>query len=664
MKLGLLAFSAAMLVAGRVHAAPSVWAVDDGEKIRRDATDTPFEHGVDNPVWQPGQPVRLFAMRNESVAMQVVVEADAEPLDAVTVDFDVLDGPEGSQIADVGAPAHARKRGMGVVGKPIERFVEHFVNVRRASGGKTPDESLGWEPGSGPPPGAWVGPVPDALIPVERAPAWDPYPMRVAPRSNAIVWIDVNVPRDQHAGTYHGEVRVQAGKVQLATLPVELEIADAMLPDRTVDAMVYYDRELLDRRAGGGAEEQLWQVLHAHRIAAMHDATSLEDLQRQRAALDGSLYVRERGYLGPAPGLGDGVLSLGAYGAFGDADDATLSTLQALADQASEMHLFGASDVFLYAADEQCSSARGNAWRKLIAESKDPALRRVRVAWTCSQDPSAQPVDIAMLNSSWNPAQVKEAREQGKQVWEYNGTLPRSGTFLLDTDAVSPRVNGWLQAIYGIPRWFYWDAAHWSDRHDTETVEPFDDPENFHNDDGDWANGDGVLVYPGSQGDAYPEKSLGFSGVVPSIRLKNWRRGIEDAGYLQMARARDAAAAAHVARWLVPAAFGEAATGKPPAWSSRGKPYFDARRALLAIALGQPQPSLGELPVPAYARAGAPEAAARAAGCTRGASEAGGAFALVLVVGAIATARLRRLRRAAPRTGVPAPRAGAAAGRT
>ena len=83
MKLGLLAFSAAMLVAGRVQAAPAVWVVDDGEKIRRDATDTPFEHGVGNPVWQPGQPVRLFAMRNESVAMQVVVEADAAaPLDA------------------------------------------------------------------------------------------------------------------------------------------------------------------------------------------------------------------------------------------------------------------------------------------------------------------------------------------------------------------------------------------------------------------------------------------------------------------------------------------------------------------------------------------------------------------------------------------------------
>ncbi|HEX8789346.1 MAG TPA: glycoside hydrolase domain-containing protein [Polyangiaceae bacterium] len=657
MKLGLLAFPDAMLVAGRVQAAPSVWAVDDGEKIRRDAIDTPFEHGVDNPVWQPGQPVRLFAMRNESVAMQVVVEADAQALDGVTVDLLALDGPDGAHIADTGIPAHA-------VGRPVERFVEHFVNVRRASGGKTAGESLGWEPGSGPAPYAWVGMVPDALIPVEHAPSWDAYPMHVEPRTNAVVWIDLNVPRDQHAGTYRGEVRVQAGKVPLATLPVELEVADAMLPDRTVDAMVYYDHELFEKREGGGAEQPMWQLLHAHRIAAMHDATAPEDLQRQRAALDGSLFVRARGYLGPAPGLGAGVLSFGAYGALGDPSDAAMSQLQALADTASELHLFGAADVFLYAADERCSSPRGGAWRKLIAESTDPAVRRVRVAWTCSQDPSAQPVDVAMLNSTWDPAQVKEARDQGKQVWEYNGSLPRTGTFLLDADAVSPRVNGWLQAIYGIPRWFYWDAAHWSDQHETEPVDPYEDPEGFHNDDGDWANGDGLLVYPGTQGSTFPEHSIGIQGVVPSIRLKNWRRGIEDAGYLQMARERDPGAARRVARWLVPAAFGEAATGKPPAWSTRGKPYFDARRALLAIALGQPQPALGDLPVPAYARAGEAAAAARATGCTRGATEAGGAFALVLVIGALAMARLRRLRSAALRAGARAPRADAAAGRT
>ena len=76
-------------------AAPSVWVIDDGEKVRADANDTPFERGQDNPVWKPGDTVRLFAMRNESVALQVVVEADGirtDGLSEVTVDLDALDG--------------------------------------------------------------------------------------------------------------------------------------------------------------------------------------------------------------------------------------------------------------------------------------------------------------------------------------------------------------------------------------------------------------------------------------------------------------------------------------------------------------------------------------------------------------------------------------------
>ena len=373
-------------------------------------TDTPFEHGVDNPVWQPGQPVRLFAMRNESVAMQVVVEADGEPLDAVTVDFAALDGPDGAHIANVGVLASA-------VGRPIERFVEHFVNVRRASGGKTHGESLGWEPGSGPPADAWVGPVPDALIPVEHAPAWDPYPMHVEPRSNAIVWIDINVPRDQRPGTYRGDVRVQAGKVPLAALPVELEVADAMLPDRTVDAMVFYDHELLEKRVGGGAEQQLWQLLHAHRIA--------RDARRHRRPRTCSASAprstarstcRARGYVGPAPGLGDGVLALGAYGALGrPGRGGDVEAAGAGRRGAATMHLFGAADVFLYAADERCSSPRGSG----VAHSSSPRRTTPRCGacasrWTCSQDPSAQPVDVAMLAAAWDPAQVEGGARAGQ----------------------------------------------------------------------------------------------------------------------------------------------------------------------------------------------------------------------------------------------------------
>jgi hypothetical protein len=581
------------LVAPRVHAAPSVWVIDDGEKIRRDATSTPFERGEGNPVWRPGEPVRVFALRNESVAIQVVVEADDAALAGVTVSLPKLDGPNGAtMVEDVVRPVAALEARDRVDGpqRPIERFVEHFVVVRRQSGGRTPGESLGWERGAAPPAGAWVGPVPDALIPVEAPGPWRAYPVRIEPHENGIVWVDLNVPRDQAPGMYLGTVDVREGARPLAALPVELDVVDAVLPDRTVATILFYDPEEVEKRVGSAAEAHLWKLLHAHRIAPLHDATSKEDIDRQRMALDGTLYTQAHGYTGPAIGKGDGVLSLGAYGALGAPDSEALARVATMADAIATDGLFDSNGVFLYAADERCSSPWGAGWSDLLRGAANPNVRRVRVAWTCSNDPAAQPVDIPILLSAYDASQAKAARARGKSVWVYNGVLPRAGTFLLDADAVSPRVNGWLGAMYDIERWFYWESTYWYGLHGRTPIDPFAAAESLHNDDGDWANGDGVLLYPGRQIDRFQTHSLGFEGVVASIRLKNWRRGIEDAGYFQLARARDPVRAADVARRLIPAAFADARKGSPAGWAPRGQPFFDARRALLSIARGETVP--------------------------------------------------------------------------
>lgn len=559
---------------------PSVWVTDDGAKIRRDSTGTPLERGVDNPVWRPGDEVRTFAMRNESIALQVVVHADRRELESVTVRLDELVAGDGRAL--VAAPL-LRDDADRVVGRPIERFVEQFVDVRRASGGRTAGESLGWERGSGPDPRAWTGEIPDALIPVELAPPWAPYPLRVPPHANGIVWIDVNVPAEQPAGTYRGTIRVQNGTAALASIPVELEVADVLLPDRPAGAMAFYDPDELTRRVGPGAEEHLWKVLHAHRIAPLHNATTADDVRRQTAALDGSLYTPAHGYLGPAPGEGDGVLSIGAYGSLGDPSDEAQSKVEAVADAMATAGLFEHTDVFLYAIDENCDSPRAAQWRKRLDTSADPNLRRVRIGWTCSRNPESQPVDVAIVDPTYSPDLARAAEKRGKSVWVYNGSLPHTGTFLLDADAISPRVNGWLAAIDAIPQWFYWESTYWYDRHGRTPVDPFADAESFHNDDGDWADGDGVLLYPGRQRDFFQEHSLGFDGVVASIRLKNWRRGIEDAGYVRLARARDPERADAIVRALIPTAFDHARPGRRPAWSPRGKPFFAARWRLLQI---------------------------------------------------------------------------------
>src|SRR5262245_49766115 len=68
--------------------AATVWAVDDGEKIKEDAVSPlPTDR---NAVWAPGAPVRLFSVKNETVSFQIVVSADTTPIEGVTVDLEEL----------------------------------------------------------------------------------------------------------------------------------------------------------------------------------------------------------------------------------------------------------------------------------------------------------------------------------------------------------------------------------------------------------------------------------------------------------------------------------------------------------------------------------------------------------------------------------------------
>jgi hypothetical protein len=564
----LLAVALLALTAPPAHAAV-VWAIDDGERIPRDAAQTArFKTGADNPVWQPGQPIRLFALRDEVVAFQVVVETDT-PLDDVSVELAPLAGPRGDQIA-------------------IERFVEHFFEIERASANRGGSESLGWAPGSGPPPDRYLGMQPDALIPVALAPAWSPWPMRVWPRENAPVWIDLTVPPDQPAGMFRGSVVVRAGTVPLATLPLELEVLAATMPARPVGTMLFYEDATIEKRIGDRAAttRQLWQLFHRHRVTPLHGIGDAGEVDEHVPALDGSLYTQANGYVGPAAGVGDDIIVLGPYGMFGPPSPAALARVEPIADALARRALFDRADVVLYAADEQCRSPNGSGWRAALAGSRSADARRIRVAWTCSEDPATQPVDVPMVAAqAWDTARAAAAHAAGKQTWIYNGARPATGTLFTDTEAVSLRTFGWIAAMGGIPRWFIWETTFWQDsnRGGHGPFDPFVTAETFHNNDGDAANGDGVLVYPGRQLGAFAEHSLGISGVIPSIRLKNLRRGVQDAGYYVLARGAAPDEADRIARGLFPRILGESRYGEPPAWSERGYPFFAARRALAGL---------------------------------------------------------------------------------
>ncbi len=571
---------------GFARAAPTVWVVDDAVKLKRGQLNHPQESGVGNPVWSPGEAVRLHALKDEVVAFQVVVEADGQGLQGVTVELAELTGPAGARIAnDAGSDDPARWSG-----RRIERFVEHFFQIDRISGG--PWGSIHWRDGAGPG-DEYVGWVPDALIPVEWAPDWAPYPMVVPANQNRIIWIDVWVPPDQAAGEYAGRLVVRAGDAELADIPVALTVANVTLPAWPVKTALYAEHGQISSRMGDGAFaptlKHLHQLLHRHRINTMHHVTDLAGARAILPALTGALFTAAEGYAGPAVGVAAETLSIGTYGSLGVPDANKMRVVESIADLLVDSGVLpGEVSAFVYVIDESCGHAWGQQWMNLYDASNNPNVRHLRIGWTCSGAAANQVVNLVMKGApEYDPA---EDDDLDKEIWIYNGTRGMTGSFSTDVDAIDLRVNGWIAGLYGVPRWFYWNSTFWTDSNagGFGAFDVFVEPETFHNQFNEYAVGDGVLLYPGRQ-EQFPNHSIGQSGVLASIRLKNWRRGIQDAGYLELARRQDSEAADAVAAEILGGVLRQWQGGNPVNWA-RSSLEWDAARAALRAVIGGEEP--------------------------------------------------------------------------
>jgi hypothetical protein len=537
-----------------------VVVLDDGEKVVGD-----FARALPKSVWPAPGPVDLFALRGETIGFQVVVDAE-RPLTGVhatLVEERAADAGDGDALE-------------------IDVFGERFVPVLRPSYNERYAGSLAFTAAAAPDPAAFVGPIADPLVPGD---------VDVAAHGRGALWIDVYVPSRARPGRRALRLHVSSREGALADRAVAVDVLDGDLPYAAARTMVYYEPSTVERRMGDkGAEEGLRRLFHAHHLSAIRDrprvevpADHLDD-----DALTGVLYREDRGYHGPGEGIGEGVFVLGAYGSIDEPSPEHLRVAEALADHVRSLGVLAPparTDVFLYAVDEMCTSPWPREWARLFATSA--AMRGVRVGATCGDDPLVQGADLVMMGAAdFAPARVRAAREAGKVVWAYNGRRPFAGPMMLDVPATDLRANAWIAARYDVDRWFYWESTYWLDagrggEGGWDGFDPFADAETFHNAAGDHANGDGILVYPGRQV-ARGMLDLDEGAVLPSVRLKNLRRGIEDAGYIALARKVDAARANEVVRRVVPRAL--AGAGPRVAWPERGAAWLDARRELAEIA--------------------------------------------------------------------------------
>jgi hypothetical protein len=108
------------------------------------------------------------------------------------------------------------------------------------------------------------------------------------------------------------------------------------------------------------------------------------------------------------------------------------------------------------------------------------------------------------------------------------------------------------------------------------------------------SNGDGVLFYPGTDR-VFRDESYGLVGPIASLRLKYWRRGIQDVDYITLAAEVNPRAVAAIVEKMVPKVLWENGVNDPTdptwvfapiSWSIDPADWETARRQLANIIEG------------------------------------------------------------------------------
>jgi uncharacterized protein (TIGR01370 family) len=187
------------------------------------------------------------------------------------------------------------------------------------------------------------------------------------------------------------------------------------------------------------------------------------------------------------------------------------------------------------------------------------------------------------VSEVWQAAANDYLAAPDKQLYMYNGRRPASGSFAIEDDGVALRELAWGQYKKEIDRWFYWESTYYNNYQCYGEDDPagqtnlFQQAQTFGCDEElddslgrtgwNYFNGDGVLFYPGTD-TRYPQDNYEVMGPLASLRLKHWRRGIQDVDYLTLAAEVDPERTAEIVNRIIPKVLWEYGVEDPadPTW--------------------------------------------------------------------------------------------------
>ena len=626
----------------------AVWANEGGDKVTQDELRaTGHASSVVNSVWD-GKCIKVFGAQNEVISFNVVLEAAMSKAAKVSVTLGNLTGPGNTVIRS--AP---RATGMlfDWTTTEAELFYVRYLQIKGLS-----QQAYGtlatWQEATFPkraqcpgmmqatpdtkPTGTgcpWAQrPVankfyPDIAVPLELVPTFD-----VAGSSNQSIWADVYIPKTAPAGIYGGMVTISENGSATHKVPVSLRVRNFALPDApSAKTMLFTALGDISPRYGGVAQTALTNerlVAHRHRISLIGDDANQSGTQPGMdyvSVLDGSFFSSSNGYAGPGVGTGQDVYSIGTYGG-----------LTGGSNQQQFTDLFNGWETWF-----EANSPKTERFVYLCDEidctQHNPTLATQLGWWTAISGVGAKlhtmatqplldaPATLSDPTSSWpfsdghagggtsmggttaadqTAADAVIAAEPMRRIFAYNGQRPGAGSCATEDDGVAMREQPWGQYKKKIDRWFWWEATYYDDNQQgLGTVDLFKSADTFGTTTTDpsygeagGANSNGLFFYPGTDA-LFPASSYGIAGPIVSLRLKHWRRGLQDVDYLTLAAAKDAASVATIVDKIVPKVLWEqqchdpvndcSYTYAPITWSDNPDDWEAARASLAHIIDGQ-----------------------------------------------------------------------------
>jgi hypothetical protein len=570
-----------------------VWAIDDGEKIKKEDITNPLATAAENSVWQ-NNTVSIFGGRNEFVAFQLIIQADNTG--AKNVNVSISDLVNGSSVIPGSATGPADP--FDYMGRNTELFTEHYLNMIKRS------PPLWFFSDSAKPSAYYTGWVPDCLIPFSAPAGKGGAPFSIDPDNNQAVWADILIPKNAVPGEYSGNIKVTVSDREFMTIPLKLKVYNFTLSDSThLRNMFGYSQGDIARRhkVERGTDEyysmelKYNQLAHRHRFDLVAEVPDLDEMTKHyKRYLTGETYSAQNGYAGPGENTGNTTFSIGYGGDFPKEYGGSLEKMNKAdwwkgSDAWEKWFIENAPGVsrhkYLYPDEPDFKgpdNAKGTGSMDTI---------KMQASWSHSDPGPGKNIPVLVTNKilpnlkgyvdfwsisaqEWvtdmTPEDYASEKAKGRIFGIYNGFRPGMGAVVSDADAIEFRVMPWVVWKYNIDQYFYWSTTFW------RKLDVFSNPLTYE----DRINGDGTFLYPG-QDALFPEQDRNLAGPLSSVRAKNWRRGAQDYEYLWLAKKMGLEKEVKpILDGCVPTGVWEAKGQNDVSWSSRGYKFEEYRRKL------------------------------------------------------------------------------------